>query len=432
MNILIIGGGGREHALADKLASSSLCTHLFISPGNAGTALIGQNLSIVVDDFAAIKTAVLGNAIELVIVGPEVPLVEGITDFFSHDEVLKNIPIIGPSAEGAQLEGSKAYAKEFMGRHGIPTAAYKSFAQDQLNEALDYLSVHAYPVVLKADGLAAGKGVLICHTKEEAQYEIREMLSGKFGSASATVVIEEFLSGIEFSVFALTDGNHYVLLPEAKDYKRIGEGDQGLNTGGMGAVSPVPFVDKEVYEKVVRQVIEPTIDGLRVENIKYRGFVFFGLILVNGDPYVIEYNCRLGDPETEAILPRLRTDLVALLMATWHGTLDKMQVEFDARFAVSIILASGGYPEAYEKGKVINGLDLIAGSRVYHAGTTQKEDAIVTSGGRVIAITSLASSLEGAIEQSLLNAETIQFEGKYYRKDIGKDLMERSRVNGER
>jgi phosphoribosylamine--glycine ligase len=423
MNILIIGSGGREHALADKLASSPSCSKLFISPGNAGTALLGQNLALDVSDFASVKGAVLERNIELVVVGPEAPLVEGIVDYFSGDEALKNIPIIGPSAEGAQLEGSKAYAKEFMGRHNIPTAAYRSFDKDQLNEALDYLSAHPYPVVLKADGLAAGKGVLICHTKEEAQYEIREMLSGKFGTASATVVIEEFLSGIEFSVFALTDGDHYVLLPEAKDYKRIGEGDKGLNTGGMGAVSPVPFVDKDVQDKVVRQIIEPTINGLKAEHIPYKGFVFFGLILVHGDPFVIEYNCRLGDPETEAILPRLNTDLVDLFTATWNGTLDKSTVEFDTRYAVSVILASGGYPESYEKGKPISGLELVSGSRVYHAGTTIKEGSTVTSGGRVIAVTSLADTMEGAIVQSLINAETIQFEGKYYRKDIGKDLL---------
>jgi phosphoribosylamine--glycine ligase len=423
MNILIIGSGGREHALADKLASSPLCTQLFISPGNAGTALLGQNLDIDVSDFTAVRTAVMANEIGLVVVGPEAPLVDGIVDYFSTDDQLKNIPIIGPSAEGALLEGSKAYAKEFMGRHHIPTAAYRSFEKGQLNDALDYLSNHVYPVVLKADGLAAGKGVLICQTKEEAQYEMREMLSGKFGSASATVVVEEFLSGIEFSVFALTDGSHYVLLPEAKDYKRIGEGDQGLNTGGMGAVSPVPFVDQEVHEKVVRQIIDPTIHGLKSENIPYKGFVFFGLILVHGDPYVIEYNCRLGDPETEAILPRLRSDLVELLNATWAGTMDKTSVEFDSRYAVSIILASGGYPESYEKGKVITGMDLVAGSRTYHAGTKEKDGHILTSGGRVMAITSLASTIEGAIEQSLINAETIQFEGKYFRRDIGKDLL---------
>lgn len=423
MNILIIGSGGREHALADKLASSPLCTQLFICPGNAGTAILGENLEIDVSDFTAIQAAVLENEIGLVVVGPEAPLVDGIVDYFAGDDELKKIPIIGPSAEGAQLEGSKAYAKEFMARHKIPTAAYKAFEKGQLSEALDYLSHHVYPVVLKADGLAAGKGVLICHTKEEAQYEIREMLSGKFGSASATVVIEEFLSGIEFSVFALTDGSHYVLLPEAKDYKRIGEGDQGLNTGGMGAVSPVPFVDQKVHEKVVKQIIDPTIHGLNTEKIPYKGFVFFGLILVNNDPYVIEYNCRLGDPETEAILPRLRTDLVELLNATWAGTLDKVSVEFDSRYAVSIILASGGYPESYEKGKVITGMDLVAGSRIYHAGTKEKGGQMLTSGGRVLAITSLASTIEGAMEQSLINAETVQFEGKYFRRDIGKDLL---------
>ena len=423
MNILIIGSGGREHALADKLASSALCTHLYITPGNAGTGMLGTNLTSDISDFDEVRKLVLDHQIEMVVVGPEAPLVEGIVDYFEQEESLKHVTIIGPSAEGAKLEGSKQYAKAFMERHNIPTAGYRSFNQEELNEALDYLSSHPYPVVLKADGLAAGKGVLICHSKEEAQYEIREMLSGKFGSASSTVVIEEFLSGIEFSVFALTDGDRYVLLPEAKDYKRIGEGDEGLNTGGMGAVSPVPFVDQEVHDKVVRRIIEPTIQGLKAEKIVYKGFVFFGLILVHGDPYVIEYNCRLGDPETEAILPRLRTDLVALFKHTWQGTLDEVSVEFDPRYAVTIILASGGYPESYEKGKVITGLDLVAGSRVYHAGTTQKEGDIVTSGGRVMAITSLASSIEGGIEQSLINAGVIHFDGKYYRKDIGKDLL---------
>ncbi len=423
MNILIIGSGGREHALADKLASSPLCSHLFITPGNAGTALLGTNLASDISDFDAIRKLVLDHEIDMVVVGPEAPLVEGIVDYFAREASLKKVKIIGPSAEGAKLEGSKDYAKAFMGRYNIPTAGYRSFTQKELNEALDYLSSHPYPVVLKADGLAAGKGVLICHSKEEAQYEIREMLSGKFGSASATVVIEEFLSGIEFSVFALTDGDRYILLPEAKDYKRIGEGDKGLNTGGMGAVSPVPFVGQEVYDKVVQRVIEPTIRGLKEENIDYKGFVFFGLILVHGDPYVIEYNCRLGDPETEAILPRLRTDLVELFDHTWHGTLQKATVEFDPRYAVTIILASGGYPESYEKGKIITGLDRVAGSRIYHAGTTQKGEDIVTSGGRVMAITSLASSIEGGIEQSLINAGTIHFDGKYFRRDIGKDLL---------
>lgn len=423
MNILIIGSGGREHALADKLASSALCTHLYITPGNAGTGMLGTNLPSDISDFDGIRKLVLEHQIEMVVVGPEAPLVDGIVDYFGQEESLKNVKIIGPSAEGAKLEGSKEYAKAFMGRHNIPTAGYRSFKKNELNEALDYLSSHPYPVVLKADGLAAGKGVLICHSKEEAQFEIREMLSGKFGSASSTVVIEEFLSGIEFSVFALTDGERYVLLPEAKDYKRIGEGDEGLNTGGMGAVSPVPFVDQEVYDKVVRRIIDPTISGLQAEDIAYKGFVFFGLILVHGDPYVIEYNCRLGDPETEAILPRLRTDLVELFNHTWNETLDEVSVEFDPRYAVTIILASGGYPESYEKGKVITGLDRVAGSRVYHAGTAQKGEDIVTSGGRVMAITSLASSIEGGIEQSLINAGAIHFEGKYFRRDIGKDLL---------
>ena len=423
MNILIIGGGGREHALADKIASSAHCSKLFVAPGNAGTALLGKNTNIESNDFEAIKAFVLKEDIGLVVVGPEAPLVDGIVDYFSKDDALKNIPIIGPTASGAQLEGSKAFAKAFMGRHSIPTASYKSFNQEQLNEALSYIDQHALPVVLKADGLAAGKGVLICNTAEEAKKEIEEMLSGKFGAASSTVVIEQFLSGIEFSVFALTDGSDYVLLPEAKDYKRIGEGDTGLNTGGMGAVSPVPFADEALMAKVKSQIIEPTIKGIRDEKIKYTGFVFFGLIVVQGEPFVIEYNCRLGDPETEVIIPRLQSDLVELLLAAWEGKLSNTPVSIDSRSAVTIVLASGGYPGAFEKGKTIKGLDHTDGSRIYHAGTTIYDGHVITSGGRVLAVTSMASTMPRAIEKSLVNAEMIQFEGKYFRKDIGKDLL---------
>jgi len=423
MNILIIGGGGREHALADKIASSTHCSGLFIAPGNAGTALLGKNISIDPNDFEAVKALVVAENIGLVVVGPEGPLVAGISDYFAGDDTLKVIPVIGPSAAAAQLEGSKAFAKEFMGRHGIPTAAYKSFQKENLEEALAYLQTHTLPVVLKADGLAAGKGVLICSTHEEAQQEIKEMLSGKFGAASSTVVIEQFLSGIEYSAFALTDGNDYVLLPEAKDYKRIGEGDTGLNTGGMGAISPVPFVDEAMKEKVRLRIIEPTIKGLREEKIKYTGFIFFGLIISGNDPYVIEYNCRLGDPETEVIIPRLQTDLVELLLAAWNGTLSTSTINIDTRSAVTIILASGGYPGSFEKGKTIKGLDHIDGSRIYHAGTTIYDGSVISSGGRVLAVTSMGSTMQRALEKSLVNANIIQFEGKYFRGDIGKDLL---------
>lgn len=423
MNILILGSGGREHALADKIASSEHCKKLFIAPGNAGTALVGTNLPVDPSDFEAVKQTVTDHTIGLVIVGPEAPLVAGIVDFFEADDALKIVPIIGPTRMGAQLEGSKDFAKGFMGRHKIPTAAYRSFHQDQVEEAISYLETHPLPVVLKADGLAAGKGVLICKTKEEAQQEVRSMLSGKFGAAGSTVVIEQFLSGIEFSVFVLTDGQDYVLLPEAKDYKRIGEGDTGLNTGGMGAVSPVPFVDAVMWQKVKEQIIEPTIKGIREEQIRYTGFIFFGLIRIDGEPYVIEYNCRLGDPETEVIIPRLQSDLVELLLAAWHGRLGRDEVIIDPRYAVTIVLSSGGYPGDFEKGKTIMGLDHVDGSRIYHAGSVAHDDRVVTSGGRVMAVTSMSSSLERAIDKSLVNAERIQFAGKYFRRDIGKDVL---------
>ncbi len=422
MNILIIGSGGREHALADKIASSPQCDQLFICPGNAGTAMLGKNIALDVNDFEAIKSLVLAENIQLVMVGPEIPLVAGIVDFFSDDDSLKNIPIIGPSKQGATLEGSKAFAKEFMQRHNIPTAAYKSFQKNELYNALQYLDTHTTPIVLKADGLAAGKGVVICETIDEAKNEIKEMLSGKFGDASATVVIEQFLSGIEFSVFVLTDGKNYILLPEAKDYKRIGIGDTGLNTGGMGAVSPVPFVDDALWKKVKTQIIDPTVKGIDNEKIKYTGFIFFGLINVNGDPFVIEYNCRLGDPETEVILPRIQSDFVEILRKAWDKNLDGIQLDIDSRTAASIMLVSGGYPGPFEKGKIVKDLDKVDGSRIFHAGTSIYNGSVITSGGRVLAVTSLAGSMRRAIDKSLVNAETIHFEGKYFRRDIGFDL----------
>ena len=422
MNILILGSGGREHALADKISSSPHCSRLFIAPGNAGTRLLGTNIPVDLNDFDAIKDIVLSDSIELVVVGPEAPLVAGIVDYFAADEVLKNIPIIGPSQKGAMLEGSKAFAKEFMQHHQIPTAAYRSFQKENLQEAIEYLDSHATPVVLKADGLAAGKGVIISETIADAKKEINEMLSGKFGEASSTVVIEQFLSGIEFSVFVLTDGEDYILLPEAKDYKRIGEGDTGLNTGGMGAVSPVPFVDDALWEKVKKRIIEPTVKGIQQEKINYTGFIFFGLINVHGDPFVIEYNCRLGDPETEVILPRIQTDLVELLLAAWNKKLNEVEISIDQRSAVTIMLVSGGYPGEFEKGKSVTGLDRIDGSRIYHAGTKIQNGSVLTSGGRVLAVTSLASSMQRAIDKCLVNVERISYEGKYYRKDIGFDL----------
>jgi phosphoribosylamine--glycine ligase len=423
MNILILGSGGREHALADKIAASPRCSRLFVAPGNAGTSLLATNLPLDPTDFTAVRETVLAHHIGLVIVGPEAPLVDGIVDFFRADAQLSAIPIIGPSAEGARLEGSKAFAKAFMGRHGIPTARYRAFARDEREAAMAYVAGHPTPIVLKADGLAAGKGVVICETHEAALAELDGMFSGKFGRAGDQVVIEQFLRGMEFSVFVLTDGEDYVLLPEAKDYKRIGEGDTGPNTGGMGAVSPVPFVDETVWGKVRERIIEPTVRGIKVENINYKGFIFFGLILVDGDPYVIEYNCRMGDPETEVVMPRLRSDLVDLALAAWHGSLKDIPIETDDRHAVTIMLVSGGYPGDYAKGKTILGLDHVDGSRIYHAGTAVHLDEVVTAGGRVIAVTSMASTLGRAIEKSLVNAAAIEFEGKYYRADIGRDML---------
>ena len=423
MNVLILGSGGREHAFAWKIAKSSLCKKLLIAPGNAGTSELGTNFDIDINDFKSIKKLVLEEEVTLVIVGPEDPLVNGIYNFFNEDEELKNISLIGPSKEGAQLEGSKEFAKEFMFRHNIPTAKYQAFTKENLAEGYAFLESLNAPYVLKADGLAAGKGVLILDDLQEAKDELKAMVAdAKFGAASSTVVIEEFLEGIELSIFVLTDGNSYKILPSAKDYKRIGEGDTGLNTGGMGAISPVPFADRFYMEKVEREIIKPTVEGLKKDNIEYKGFIFIGLINVKGEPKVIEYNVRMGDPETEVVIPRIKSDLLNLLKGINDGTFSEKDLEINEEAATTVMLVSGGYPEAYKKGKEIKGIEKIDKSIVFHAGTKNDNGIIRTNGGRVIAITSFGGDIESALSKSFASAEKISFEGRYYRKDIGFDL----------
>ena len=422
MNILILGSGGREHAITWKLAQSKKVDKIFIGPGNAGTGILGKNLEINPEDFTEVKNAVIQNGINMVIVGPEAPLTIGIHDYFLNDNFLKNIPLIGPDKSASRLEGSKAFAKAFLTRHNIPTAPYRSFDKTNANEAPAFLKTFSPPYVIKADGLAAGKGVVILNDIKEAEQEVLEMLKGKFGDAGQKVVIEQFLKGIELSVFIITDGISYKLLPEAKDYKRIGVGDTGLNTGGMGAVSPVPFADDIFMNKVIKRIIDPTMAGLAADGILYKGFIFFGLINVEGNPYVIEYNARLGDPESEVIIPRIKSDFFELIEGVANGDLAKRSIEIDDKFATTVMLVSGGYPGNYEKNKSIQGLDMINESVVFHSGTRKETGKIVTSGGRVLAVTSLGTSMKEALETSYRNARLLNFEGKYYRTDIGFDL----------
>jgi phosphoribosylamine--glycine ligase len=424
MNILILGSGGREHAFTHKLIESKKVTHIFVAPGNAGTQEIATNIDVNPTDFESVKKAVIAHDIQMVIVGPEAPLVNGVHDFFLADDVLKSIPVIGPKKDGALLEGSKDFSKEFMIKHGIPTAKYQSFTKENLQQGKLFLESLTPPYVLKADGLAAGKGVLILDSLEEAKSELEEMVSNqKFGDASSTVVIEEFLKGIELSVFVLTDGTSYKILPSAKDYKRIGEGDKGLNTGGMGAISPVPFADQTFLNKVEELVVKPTILGLQKDGIDYRGFIFIGLMNDNGKPSVVEYNVRMGDPETEVVLPRIQSDLFDLFDGVANQNLEEKEFSVTDKIATTVMLVSGGYPESYEKGAVISGLDTIKNSIIFHAGTKIKDEAVVTSGGRVIAVTSLANSIQEGLDQSYKTIDSIHFEKMNYRKDIGFDLV---------
>ena len=431
MNILLLGSGGREHAIAAKIAESPKCSKLFIAPGNPGTAQCGTNATLKLDDFGAIAKFVKTNDIQMIVVGPEAPLVDGISDYFANDKTLHNVMVIGPSKEGARLEGSKDYAKQFMQRYNIPTAAYKTFTKETFKDGVKFLETMNPPYVLKADGLAAGKGVLILDNLEQAKEELSHMLNdAKFGEASASVVIEQYLSGIELSVFVLTDGKHYKILPSAKDYKRIGEGDTGLNTGGMGSISPVPFADKAFMQKVERNIVIPTVKGLQKENIQYKGFIFLGLMAVDApdgtlSPYVIEYNVRMGDPETESVFPRIKSDIVTLFEATWEGELNEESLEIDDRYAACVMLTAEGYPESYRKGDVITGLDNVKDSIVFHAGTKSNENKLVTNGGRVLCITTLSPSLPNAILQSMQAAELVKWKGRYYRRDIGQDLLKK-------